>query len=62
MIATPLTITLEYSHPVFSDYSMLSSQKATLSIITYHLQYTQHPNFYFPILLIKIIYLHIKII
>ena len=30
----------------------------------YHiiLQYTQHPNFYFPILLIKIIFLHNKII
>ena len=29
----------------------------------YHtiLQYTQHPNFYFPILLIKIIFLHNKI-
>ena len=26
------------------------------------LQYTQHPNFYFIILLIKIIYLHNKII
>ena len=43
------------------SYPILPSQKAILLIIQYHLTIHQHSNFYFPILLIKIIYLHNKI-
>ena len=49
---------LEHPQSEFSSHSILLSQKDTLSII----QYSQHPNFYFHILLIKIIFLHNKII
>ena len=45
----------------FQFYFILPSQKTTLSLYYTILQYLQHPNFYFPILLIKIIYLHNKI-
>ena len=52
----------EHLHLKSSNYSILPPQN-----LFYHLYYTilqhfQHPNFYFPILLIKIIFLHNKII
>ena len=49
---------LEHSHPIILSYSILPSQKVTLSI----LQYSQHPNFYFIIQHIKNLFLHNKII
>ena len=44
-------------------YPILFCRSKKLFYQLYHtiLQYTQHPNFYFPILLIKIIFLHNKI-
>ena len=53
---------LEHSYPKMSSYSTLPSQKTTLSIIQYHFTILQHPNFYFTIQHIKIIFLHNKII
>ena len=44
------------------SYLILPSQKVILSITQYNFTILQHPNFYFPILLIKIIFLHNKII
>ena len=53
---------LEYLQSEILSYLILPSQKVTLSIIQYNFTILQHPNFYFPILLIKIIFLHNKII
>ena len=44
------------SHPILPSKKLLYQLHNTI------LQYIQHPNFYFPILLIKIIFLHNKII
>ena len=46
----------------FSNYSILPSQNLLYYLCYTILQHSQHPNFYFPILLIKIIFLHNKII
>ena len=53
---------LAHLHPKILSHPILSSQKVTLSIIPYYLQYSQYPNFYFIIQHIKIIFLHNKII
>ena len=53
---------IEHSHPKMSSYSTLPFQKITLSIIQHHFTILQHPNFYFTIQHIKIIFLHNKII
>ena len=47
---------LQHSHPQSSYYSILQFQKLLYQLYHTILQYTQHPNFYFPIQLIKIIY------
>ena len=53
--------TLEHSHPVSSNYSILPSQKLLYLLYNTILQHTQHPDFYIPIQHIKIIDLHNKI-
>ena len=53
---------LEHSHPKSSHYSILPSQNQLYHLYHNILQHSQHSNFYFPILLIKIIFLHNKII
>ena len=55
-------IRLEHSHPIIPPYSILSSQKTTLSIMQYHFTIHSTSEFYFTILHIKIIYLYNKII
>ena len=52
---------LEHSHPIFTKNSTLPSQKLFYYLYYTILQHTQHPNFYFPIQYIKIIYLPNKI-
>ena len=53
---------MKHPHPKIVSYPILPSQKATLSIIPYHFTIIKHPNFYFTIQHIKIIFLHNKII
>ena len=53
---------LEHSHQQSTNYSILPSQNLLYQLYHTILQHSQHPNFYFPILLIKIIFLHNKII
>ena len=55
-------IYLEHSHQQSTNYSILPSQNLLYHLYHTILQHSQHPNFYFPILLIKIIFLHNKII
>ena len=52
---------LEHSHLESSNYSILPSQNLFYHLYNTILQYIKYLNFYFPILLIKIIYLHNKI-
>ena len=47
---------LENSHSVFKKNSILPSQNLLYHLYHTILQHTQHPNFYFLIQLIKIIY------
>ena len=54
--------TCKHSHPVFTKNSILPSQNSLYHLYYIILKHTQHINFYFPILLIKIIYLPNKII
>ena len=53
---------LKHSHSESSNYSILPSQNLLYYLYHTILQHSQHPNFYFLILLIKIIFLHNKII
>ena len=53
---------LEHLHQQSTNYSILASQNLLYHLYHTILQHPQHPNFYFPILLIKIIFLHNKII
>ena len=53
---------LEHLHQQSTNYSILASQNLLYHLYHTILQHSQHPNFYFPILLIKIIFLHNKII
>ena len=53
---------LKHSHLISINYSILLSQNILYHLYYIILQYFQYPNFYFPILLIKIIFLHNKII
>ena len=53
---------LEHSHSISTNYSIWPSQNLLYHLYHTILQHSQHPNFYFPILLIKIIFLHNKII
>ena len=55
-------IYLEHSHQQSTNYSILPSQNLLYHLYHTILQHSQYPNFYFPILLIKIIFLHNKII
>ena len=55
-------IYLEHSHQQSTNYSILPYQNLLYHLYHTILQHSQHPNFYFPILLIKIIFLHNKII
>ena len=48
-------------HQVSSNYSILPSKNLLYHLYHTILHHSQYPNFYFPILLIKIIYLHNKI-
>ena len=50
-------VCLEHSHQVSSNYSILPSQNLLYHLYHTILHHSQHLNFYFPILLIKIIYL-----
>ena len=52
----------EHPHRKMLSYSTLPFQKTTLSIIQYHFTILQHPNFYFTIKHVKIIFLYNKII
>ena len=54
-------IYLEHSHQQSTNYSILPYQNLLYHLYHTILQHSQHPNFYFPILLIKIIFLHNKI-
>ena len=53
---------LEHLHQQSTNYSILASQNLLYHLYHIILQHSQHLNFYFPILLIKIIFLHNKII
>ena len=50
-------VCLEHSHQVSSNYSILPSQNLLYHLYHTILHHSQHLKFYFPILLIKIIYL-----
>ena len=52
---------LEHLHQRMLLYRILPSQKSLYQLYNTIFQYTQHPSFYFSILLIKIIYLQNKI-
>ena len=51
------SVCLKHSHQVSSNYSILPSQNLLYHLYHTILHHSQHLNFYFPILLIKIIYL-----
>ena len=53
---------LEHLHPIFISHLIYHPKKLLYPLYHTILQYLSIPNFYFPILLIKIIYLHNKII
>ena len=51
-----------HSHQISTNYFILPSQNLLYHLYHTILQHSQHLNFYFPILLNKIIFLHNKII